>query len=194
MLVGQRPRDSARTREVILWSARAHFATRGFDRATVRAIAADAGVSPNLITRYFGGKHGLFIAATDLDLHIVDALPGPRATLGRRIAAHVLTRWEGTPGDDPILTMLRAAMSDATAAARMAEFFREQAALPVVQHLGTADARERAAAVSALILGTVVQRYVLRAGPVAVATRGGAEDWLAHALQQLVTGGSFPPL
>lgn len=189
-----RRRNSAQTRGLILQTARTHFAARGFDHATVRAIAADAGVSPNLITRYFGGKPGLFTAATEADLHIVDVLPGPRAGLGRRIAAHVVGRWEGRPGDDPLLMMMRASMSDPVAAARTAEFYRRQASAPLAEHLGTADARERAAAVSALIMGTVVQRYVLRAGPVATADRDAIQGWLAHALQQLLTGRSFPVL
>ena len=46
-----RPRDAARTRELILATAKRHFAMLGYDRATVRSIAADAGVSANLITR-----------------------------------------------------------------------------------------------------------------------------------------------
>lgn len=176
---------------MILLTAREHFATRGFDHATVRSISTAAGVSPNLITRYFGGKSGLFTAATAADLHIVDVLPGPRSRLGRRIAAHVLGRWEDHPGDDPLLTLMRAAMADPAAADRMATFYRDQAALPLAEHLGTADGRERSAA---LILGTVVQRYVMRAGPLATASRAAAEDWLAHALQQLLTGRPFPAL
>lgn len=189
-----RRRDSAQTRGIILRTARTHFAARGFDQVTVRAIAADAAVSPNLITRYFGGKAGLFTAATEAELHLADALPGPRAALGRRIAAHVVGRWEGRPGDDPLLMMMRAAMSDPAAAARMAEFYRCQATVPLVEHLRTADARERAAAVSALIMGTVVQRYVLAAGPAATADPDAVQGWLAHALQQLLTGRSFPTL
>lgn len=193
-MAGGRQRDAAATREAILRSARSRFATVGFDRSTVRAIAADAGVSPNLVTRYFGGKHGLFIAATDVDLHIVDVLPGPRSRLGRRIAHHTMRRWEDRPGNDPLLTMMRAAMSDATAAARMAEFFRDQAARPLADHLGTPDARERSAAVGALIMGTVVQRYVMATGPVATADRREVEDWLAHGLQHLLTGRALPSL
>lgn len=189
-----RRRDAARTRELILTTARAQFAARGFDRSTVRAIAAGAGVSPNLITRYFGGKDGLFTAATDLDLHIAEVLPGPREGLGRRIAGHVVGRWEDHPDDDPVLTMMRAAMSDAAAAAELAEFVRHQAALPLAEHLATPDARPRAVAVSALILGTIVHRYVFGAGPLATLDRAVVEDWLAHSLQQLLTGPEFPAL
>jgi AcrR family transcriptional regulator len=181
-----RRRDAESTRQRIVTTARRNFAARGYDRATVRMIAAEAGVSPNLITRYFGGKQGLFSAATEVDLHVVDILAGPKNKLGHRIAAHTVARWEASPGDDPLLTMLRAAMNDPTAAAHMAEFFRVQASEPLTRHLGGRHADERAAAVSAFIMGTVVQRYVLHAGPMAQATPAELTGWLGRALQRLL--------
>jgi AcrR family transcriptional regulator len=189
-----RPRDAARTRELILTTARRHFAVHGYDRATVRVIAADAGVSPNLITRYFGGKQGLFAAAAETDLHICEALQGPVSQLGERIAAKVVARWEGQPGDDPLLMMMRAAMSDPGAAEHMASFYRRQASQPLARYLSSDDADERAAAVGSLIMGTVIQRYVMRAGPVAGASADEVRDWLACGLQLLLTGGEFSRL
>lgn len=41
------------------------FADEGFARATVRAIAADAGVSPALVMHHFGSKEGLRAACDD---------------------------------------------------------------------------------------------------------------------------------
>ena len=189
-----RPRDAARTRELILATARRHFAVHGYDRATVRTIAADAGVSANLITRYFGGKQGLFAAATETDMQIEQKLQGPVSGVGARIAAHVVSRWESPPGNDPLLMMLRAAMTDPVAAAHMADFFRRQATEPLARDLGGTDAAERAAAVSSLIMGTVIQRYVLGIGPLAATTADGVRAWLGTALQLLLTGGQFSPL
>jgi AcrR family transcriptional regulator len=176
------------TRARILSAARRHFATTGYDRSTVRAIAADAGVSANLITRYFGGKRGLFGSATEADLHLVDHLRGPLTELGLRIATEVVTRWEGQPGDDPLVTMMRAAMSDPSDARYMAEFFRVQAFVPLANHLDGADRAERAAAVGAFILGVVVQRYILRAGPSAEANAADVTAWMADVLQLLLVG------
>jgi AcrR family transcriptional regulator len=184
----QRPRDAATTRDRILSAARRHFATAGYDRSTVRAIAADAGVSANLITRYFGGKRGLFRSATDADLHLADHLRGPLADLGLRIATEVVGRWEGEPGDDPLVTMMRAAMSDPSDALYMAEFFRQQAFVPLASHLAGQDSGERAAAVGAFIMGVVVQRYILRAGPSAEASAADVTAWMADVLQLLLVG------
>ena len=47
---------SGSTRDEILDAARDCFAERGFDRATIRDIAARAGVDPALVLHYFGSK------------------------------------------------------------------------------------------------------------------------------------------
>lgn len=192
--VGGQQRDASRTRARILATARAHFAQHGFDRATVRAIATDAGVAPNLITRYFGGKQGLFDHAAESDLGVRDVFPGPRSELGARIAAHVVARWETSPGDDPLLMMLRAASGDPVIAVQTAAYFRQHAAGPLAEHLGGGDGPERAAAVGALIMGVVMQRYVLAAGPVAEAAADDVSRWLGEAVQRLVGGEPMPAL
>ena len=51
------------TRSRLLQSARRHFARDGYATATVRDIAADAGVNVALINRYFASKEGLFEAS-----------------------------------------------------------------------------------------------------------------------------------
>lgn len=45
--------------EAILRVATARFADEGADRVTIRAIAADAGVSPALVIHHFGSRSGL---------------------------------------------------------------------------------------------------------------------------------------
>ncbi|HEV8689072.1 MAG TPA: TetR/AcrR family transcriptional regulator [Ideonella sp.] len=57
-----RPRDPERCRR-ILEAARSHFHAHGLERASVDAIAADAGVSKMTIYSHFGSKEGLFEAA-----------------------------------------------------------------------------------------------------------------------------------
>ena len=60
-----RPRDAAQTRADILAVARRRFAAEGFERTTLRAIAADVGVDAALVNRYFGSKQDLFATATE---------------------------------------------------------------------------------------------------------------------------------
>ncbi len=62
---GRRAGDSG-TREAILQAARAQFAERGYDGATIRAIAAAAAVDPALVHHFYGSKESLFAAAMQL--------------------------------------------------------------------------------------------------------------------------------
>jgi AcrR family transcriptional regulator len=56
-----RPRDPERLRR-IMEAARNHFSTHGLERASVDAIAAEAGVSKMTVYSHFGSKEGLFEA------------------------------------------------------------------------------------------------------------------------------------
>ncbi len=66
------------TRANILAAARERFAAEGYERATIRAIAADAGIDPALVMRYYGNKAGLFAAAADFDLQLPELAAVPR--------------------------------------------------------------------------------------------------------------------
>ena len=55
----------APTRERILSSARRQFLNRGFQGASIRRIAADAGVTYGALYGYFSSKEALFYALTD---------------------------------------------------------------------------------------------------------------------------------
>ena len=64
---GRRPGESG-TRERIADAARVLFAEQGFDRTSVRAVAAKAGVDPALVHHYFGTKQRLFLEAVDFPI------------------------------------------------------------------------------------------------------------------------------
>ncbi len=93
-----KPPRSSRTREEILRSARARFSADGYERTTIRAVAADASIDPSMVMRYYGNKSGLFAAATKFDLALPDLLRVPRENLGAAAVEHFLTRWEGEEG------------------------------------------------------------------------------------------------
>lgn len=192
-------RDAIRTRERILDAARAEFARHGYDGTTVRTVATEAGVAPNLITRYFGGKSGLFQAATAAELGVQPILAGPADRLGQRIAANVVRRWEAAAVEDPLLMMLRSAGSSDEAASELGGLFQRQAARPLTAHLvrnlgcAPAEAEDRVAAVGALIMGVVTTRYVMRSGPLAEADAPSLQAWLAEHVQLLLDRPA-PPL
>jgi TetR/AcrR family transcriptional repressor of mexJK operon len=74
-----RPRDPKRWRRIIE-AARRHFNAHGFERASVDAIAADAGVSKMTIYSHFASKEGLFEAVvSDRTDRVVAGLAGGEA-------------------------------------------------------------------------------------------------------------------
>jgi len=196
-----RVRDAARTRTAILAAARELFAQHGFGATTMRAVAAAAGVSPHLITRYFGGKEGLLLAATTVQLNPGGVLAGPRAGLGRRLADSIVDRWEVVDGQDPLLILLRSAGSRPEAAEALAAFLHQHSTMPIITQLrtyglGPAEAANRAAALDAFILGVTTAHRVLAvpastASPLAVDVRE-LRTWLAENLQHLIDG-PHPP-
>lgn len=78
------------TRAAIETSARVLFAEHGFEGASVRAIAADAGVDPALVIRHFGSKEALFLRCVDTSLGIRSVIDGPLESVGRRLVAYFL--------------------------------------------------------------------------------------------------------
>ena len=67
-----RPRNAAQTRADILSAARRRFGSEGYERTTLRAVAADVGVDAALVIRYFGSKQDLFAAAADFVIDLPD--------------------------------------------------------------------------------------------------------------------------
>lgn len=59
----KKTRDREATRQKLLKAAVKIFAAHGYEGATTRAIAEEAGVAEALIQRYFNGKQGLLIAS-----------------------------------------------------------------------------------------------------------------------------------
>jgi len=180
-----RPRRSDATREAILTAARERFAADGYERATIRAIAADARIDPAMVMRYYGNKEKLFAAAADFDLRLPDLSAIPRAKLGATVVGHFLSRWEG---DETLLALLRAALTNDAAADRMRDIFATQLG-PAVVRLGIppAQARTRAGLVATQLLGLGLCRYALRLPPVVAMPAEDLAAWLGPTVQRYLT-------
>ncbi|MFD7560964.1 TetR/AcrR family transcriptional regulator, partial [Streptomyces sp. NPDC059835] len=70
-------------------------------------------------------------------------------------------RWEGDPADDALLVLLRSAVTNEQAAARMREVFAAQVAPALAAALGPERAARVAGLVSAQLLGLALTRYLL---------------------------------
>jgi AcrR family transcriptional regulator len=178
------PRSEA-TRTAILDAARERFAADGYERATIRAIALDAGIDPALVIRYYGSKEGLFAAAADFDLQLPELTRLPKTRLGAALVGHFLDRWED---DDRLKALLRAAVSNPTAAARLRSIFATQlvaAMAPLFGNRGTAATRT--GLVASQMLGLALTRYLLRLPPVTALDRDALVEWLGPTIQRYLT-------
>jgi AcrR family transcriptional regulator len=176
--------DATRTR--ILDAARRRFGRDGYERATIRAIAAHAGVDPKLVMRYFGNKEALFAEAADFDLRLPDLAELPADRIGATLVSHFLARWEH---DDSLHVLLRAAVTHEGAAERMRSIFATQMA-PALARMGAdrTSAPVRAGLISSQILGFAFCRYVLRLPPIVALSRAEAVRWLGPVAQRYAGG------
>lgn len=161
---------SQRTQAAILAAAREQFAAVGFQRATIRSVAAAAGIDPAMVMRYFGSKAGLFAAATDieLDLPVFDGAAPPE--IAARLTRHFISLWETRLADGALIATLRNAATDERAAAVVRRIFAEQVAAPLSAALGGPDVERRAGLIGSQMLGMALCRYILKIEPLVSAT------------------------
>ncbi|MFI2295417.1 TetR family transcriptional regulator [Isoptericola sp. NPDC019571] len=185
MEVTPAPRRSDATRAAILEAARDRFAQDGYDGATVRAIAGQAGIDPSMVIRYFGSKEGLFARVVDVALDIPDPARIPAEDLGRVLVTHFLELWER---DGVLVTLLRVGVTNPAGAQRLRGVFRDQL-VPAAERFGhdPADAPRRATLVASQILGMALLRYVLKFGPAAEMSRADVVAWLAPTVERYIT-------
>ncbi|MFJ6751275.1 MULTISPECIES: TetR family transcriptional regulator [unclassified Streptomyces] len=180
-----RPRRSDSTRAAILAAAKDRFAAEGYERATIRAIAREAGIDPSMVMRYFGNKEGLFAAASVIDVEAPDLSGVAHGDLGARLVRHFLDRWER---DETLTGMLRVGATNEAGAERMRAVFHGQIG-PVVAAVCPMpdEAATRAALVSSQILGMALCRYVLHIPPAVGMSRDEIVAWLAPTIQRYLT-------
>lgn len=185
------PRDERRrrTERVILESAREAFATDGYERTTIRAVASSAGVDPALVMQYYGSKEGLFAEAARWPEHTSTAVTAPREELAAAALHDVLERFEGAGADrEAAVALMRSCLThpEATRIVRDEVMCDRMAAM--ARSIGGADADLRAGLLVACVMGLSMARHVLGVEPVASASREELERLLEPALRALVEG------
>lgn len=165
-----RPRNAEATKATILAAARGIFTRCGYEGAGMREVAAAAGVNVALVSRYFGSKDGLFVAAAEHPFDLAGLLAGDRAGAGRRLAQHVLAKPPPDEGFDPLLMLTRSSPGG-PAAALFRDLIANQFVRPLAAWLGGDHASERASLIAAHLLGLAVTR-----GVVGVQVEGGTPE------------------
>ncbi|MCW2985428.1 MAG: TetR family transcriptional regulator [Conexibacter sp.] len=167
---GRRAGDSG-TREAIAAAARRQFGRLGYDATTIRAVAEEAGVDPSLVLYFFGSKDKLFAACVqwpfDPAVELPHVIAAGTAGAGRRLVGLFLQTWDAEEGRNPIVALLRAAMSQETAQRELRTFLESQILRPLLAGLGCDQPDLRASLVASQLLGLGIARHVLRFEPLA---------------------------
>jgi AcrR family transcriptional regulator len=169
---GRRP-GGEDTRGAVLAAAREQFAEHGYDKASVRAIARQAGVDSALVHHFFGTKDQLFRQALEFPLDpraIIDVvLAGDLDGMGERIARFALSLWEEPVVRTRLLATLRAAATNERAAQMVREFVKRELVEVVAARLDLPDAQLRVELIASQIVGLAMTRYVIGMQPLASA-------------------------
>ena len=197
---GRRGGDSG-TREAILAAARARFGDLGYDRTTIRGIAADAEVDPALVHHFYGTKEGLFAAAMRLPLNpgdVVDAVlkaaPDDQGQeLGEHLMRTLLGIWDVAEIRAAFLGMLRSSLTSEQATSMLREFVTSVILSRIAQVAQQAapdggDAEYRAALVASQVLGLALTRYVLELDPLKQASTDDLAAAIGPTLDRYLSG------
>lgn len=182
-------RTGQRNRQRIIDAARERFMRDGYDGATVRGIAADAGVDVAMVYYFFGSKEGLFTAS---------ALTGPEHPLqqlaplldegteqiGPRLVRRFLEHWDEGVAYEPFLTLWRSAAIHPQARKVLHDSLAGPIAERVAAQFGVADAELRVELVASHLAGLAFARYQLKIEPMASAAIDDLVNWLGPTVQR----------
>lgn len=187
---GRRP-GNADTRTAILDAARARFAGAGFDKTSIRAVAADAEVDPALVHHYFGTKQQLFAAAVEfpvdpeLFLRAIDAAPLDQ--LGVALVRGAVTVWDSPAGPGVVATVRRMLAGEPN----LVRSFLLQVVLERVRtRIATDedDGRWRVSLVATQMMGILIARKVLELEPLASMPLSAVVAAVGPTVQRYLTG------
>jgi AcrR family transcriptional regulator len=192
---GRRP-GSADTRGQILDAARAAFGERGFDGATMRDIAARAGVDPALVHHYYGTKQQLFMAAMqfpiDFPAVMAMAMAGPPELVGENVVRAVLGAWESPATAPLILGIVRSATTDPIAAGMLQQFLTSGPLHEIGSVLEQPDVQLRAVLAGSHLIGLAMARYVIKIEPLASANIETIVRMVGPTIQRYLLGDGTP--
>ena len=189
-----RPRGITRARAAILDAAQHQFNAVGYRNATIRSIAAGAGVDAAMIGYYFGSKHALLGEVLQLRVDpagvLANSLDHPIAEIPERVLPRVFAAWEA-PEHRP--TLLIGVGDDPTLGRMLKGFIESELLWPIARRLraegiGRRESERRAGAFATQLVGVVFARYVVEVGPIVDLAVDDLVGLVAPALKATLAG------
>jgi AcrR family transcriptional regulator len=187
---GRRP-GPTETPETIRAAATHQFAELGFDRATIRSIAAEAGVDPALVIHHFGSKQRLFIEAVQLPFPPEELMAqlarGPRSEVGERVLHFILSVLADEEARARWIGLIRSAVTEPEATRVFREILSTRIFRPLAEQLGMDEAPLRASLAGSQIVGVVMARHIVLIEPLASLEEERLVDTIAPTIQRYLT-------
>ena len=162
------------SRDAVLSAAKERFATEGYEKTTLRAIAQDAHVDPSMVLYLFGSKEELFRESLRLIIDpevLVAALTGATdddPDIGTRMVRTYLRIWETPDTAATMRAMLQSATSNSHAHDAFRGFMQNYVLTAVSGVLGGGEqARLRATLAASQLVGAALLRYIIEVPPLA---------------------------
>lgn len=178
-------------RSSILDAARQLFAEVGYDRATIRAIAARAEVDPALIYRFFTSKSELLRATQSLPVNPDDLFqvlaenPGDE---GRALVARMLLLWRQPQVREQFTALLRSAVSQEQARLALRDLLTHELVHRLQAHAADDTAPLRAGLVASQMAGLGMTKFVIGIEPIVSATDEQIIAAVGPTIQRYLTG------
>ncbi|MGH1526131.1 TetR family transcriptional regulator [Leifsonia sp. L25] len=169
----RKERGAASARSAIVRAAAEEFTERGYEAASLRAVARRAGVDSALVHHYFEDKADLFAATLEAPLRpdrVLDVVLGaPRDAVGETLVRYLLTQLEDERAAGRMVLILRTVLSSGPGTRMLREFLTREvfARLAALSHGD--DAELRADLAASQIVGVLMTRYALKLEPIASA-------------------------
>jgi AcrR family transcriptional regulator len=194
----------------VLDAARELFAELGFERTTMRSVAARAGVDPALIYHYFGDKDGLLFAALQPPADAATVFAGLAAAgtartatgrtgadrTGEELVRRLIGLWEERPEvREQMVAIIRTGLSHDHAAGLLRDIL-SSFILAALSDVLADDRRElRVALIGSHIGGLMLARYILKVPGAAAASPEDLVQAVGPTVQRYLTGdiGSAAP-
>jgi AcrR family transcriptional regulator len=185
------------SRDAVLSAAKERFATEGYEKTTLRAIASDAHVDPSMVLYLFGSKEELFRESLRLIIDpevLVAALTGAtddEPDIGTRMVRTYLRIWETPDTAATMRAMLQSATSNPHAHDAFRGFMQNYVLTAVSGVLGGGEqARLRAMLAASQLVGTALLRYVIEVPPLATLPVEEVVALIAPTVTRYLTAGA----
>ena len=182
------PREERRrrTEAAILEAARGQFAEVGFEKTTIRSVAAKAGIDPALVMQYYGNKEGLFAASARWHVDHKRITSATLREIPQVALDDLLTAFEEPSTRDATIALFRNCLTHDSALGIVRDEVLTDNQEAVAKTIGGDDAELRAGLLAATLMGLTLARYLLQIPAVKNASREDLERVLGPVLTELV--------